>query len=192
MCSQTELFDLFQKHRNKLLVWLQANPSECNDVMEGVVRVLTLTGAREAASTDLLDTRTWQSMPEHGYRGRFRPVQIDLQRPGRCKLPLLKGHRLTLGDPIAALGGVKSGPRHTSGGKKGAPSFVLLPCARRPDTEAMAPAEQIDLEAVTYEEWLLFTTTLARQALLPPPVLPDSPVYSIKPASGTWALQFGW
>ena len=124
MCWQTELFDLFQKHRNKLLVWLQANPSECNDVMEGVVRVLTLTGAREAASTDLLDTRTWQSMPEHGYRGRFRPVQTDLQRPGRCKLPLLKGHRLTLGDPIAALGGVyeraeahvrrKKGPRDSS------------------------------------------------------------------------------
>ena len=41
-----------------MLAWLDEHPAECNDVMEGVVRVLSLTGARESSKADKLDPRT--------------------------------------------------------------------------------------------------------------------------------------
>jgi hypothetical protein len=44
--AQTEVFDIFQKHRGGVLAWLTAHPRENNEIMESIVRVLTFTGNR--------------------------------------------------------------------------------------------------------------------------------------------------
>ena len=54
---QTELFDLFQQHRCKILHWLTSHPLECNAVMETVLRILTYT---DTATDELqLGSRQW-------------------------------------------------------------------------------------------------------------------------------------
>jgi hypothetical protein len=42
--SETELFGLFQKQRGKVFQWLRDHPVEGNEVLEAVVRVVTITG----------------------------------------------------------------------------------------------------------------------------------------------------
>ncbi|CAM9378337.1 unnamed protein product [Chrysoparadoxa australica] len=71
----TEIFDMLAQHRNKLLRWLQANPQDCNDVMEAVVRIITRTGDRHHASgTDSsFKSRDWKSMARVDCVGRFVP-----------------------------------------------------------------------------------------------------------------------
>jgi hypothetical protein len=41
--ADTELFDLFQKHRLKVYKWLQSHPDDANEVFEAVVRIATFT-----------------------------------------------------------------------------------------------------------------------------------------------------
>ena len=74
---QTEIFDLFQKHRRKLLDWLQKpDNKESNEVMEAIVRVVTFTGDRTkpkkddtsgAESNALHKARHWQSLARHDH-----------------------------------------------------------------------------------------------------------------------------
>ena len=46
--AETEVFELFQRHRCKLLRWLESYPAQRNAVMEAVVRTVTCTGPRRA------------------------------------------------------------------------------------------------------------------------------------------------
>jgi len=73
LMPQTDLFDIFTKHRKKLLAYLEANPKVCNEVMESVVRVVTLTGNRTKAKKANLLNREWKSMLGYMCRGRFAP-----------------------------------------------------------------------------------------------------------------------
>ena len=73
LMPQTDLFDIFTKHRKKLLTYLEANPKVCNEVMESVVRVVTLTGNRTKAKKANLLNREWKSMLGYMCRGRFAP-----------------------------------------------------------------------------------------------------------------------
>jgi hypothetical protein len=71
--EQTEIFDLFQRHRGSVLTWLRANPAEASEVMEGVIRVLTFTGwlTRDAGTGH--EPRGWHTSEEGGKVGRFQP-----------------------------------------------------------------------------------------------------------------------
>jgi hypothetical protein len=44
---QTEIFDLFQKTRGTITLWLRKHANEKNEIMEAIVRVVTLTGTRK-------------------------------------------------------------------------------------------------------------------------------------------------
>lgn len=72
--SETELFGLFQKQRWKIFRWLQEHPDDANEVMEAVVRVVTLTGNRKKRyDGQPLVTRQWASMEGINCRGRYVP-----------------------------------------------------------------------------------------------------------------------
>eukprot|EP00958_Prasinococcus_capsulatus_P016955 scaffold1900_cov389-Prasinococcus_capsulatus_cf.AAC.31 len=73
-----EVFDIFQRHRHKLVKWLSANVSSRNNVMESVVRLVTFTGSR--ADRDLkagehsFGVREWKNADIYGGgEGRFVP-----------------------------------------------------------------------------------------------------------------------
>ena len=71
----TEVFELFARHRGKLLRWLDHHPAQRNVVMEAVVRTVTCTGPRNlfgAAARAALRPRRWVERP--GYRGLGRYV----------------------------------------------------------------------------------------------------------------------
>lgn len=70
---QLEVFNLFTMHRAKVLLWLQKNPAECDEVMEAVIRIATLTGTRDIPKDRELKPRHWESMSRHGCVGRFLP-----------------------------------------------------------------------------------------------------------------------
>jgi len=71
---QLEVFNVFTMHRAKILAWLRRNPSECDEVMESVIRIVTMTGPREKPrDRDQLKSRHWESMTRHGCVGRFLP-----------------------------------------------------------------------------------------------------------------------
>ena len=44
---QTEIFDMFQQTRGDVAAWLRDHPNEKDEIMEAVVRVVTLTGTRK-------------------------------------------------------------------------------------------------------------------------------------------------
>ncbi len=46
----TEMFDLFQKHKGNILKYLSKDERECNECLEAVVRVVTMTGGRTKPS----------------------------------------------------------------------------------------------------------------------------------------------
>ena len=92
--QETELFDTFQRHRAKVMSFLEENADDCNEVMECVIRVMTMTGwlksPEVASESDELSTtssatlvptttfaqhaaRSWASLQEPGYSGRFQP-----------------------------------------------------------------------------------------------------------------------
>jgi len=86
--QETELFDAFQRHRAKILLFLEQNQATTNDVMETVIRVMTMTGWLESSGADLVQSssmtkqsssgsraaaRNWSSLEEPGYSGRFQP-----------------------------------------------------------------------------------------------------------------------
>lgn len=57
----------------KILHWMEANPLLANKVLEGVVRVITLTGDRTGVSGKadvLFKDRHWQSIQRLNCRGR--------------------------------------------------------------------------------------------------------------------------
>lgn len=72
---QLEVFHVFTTHRAKMLAWLQSNPAECDEVMEAVIRTVTLTGSREVPkeAEGKLKSRHWESMTRKGCVGRFLP-----------------------------------------------------------------------------------------------------------------------
>ena len=77
---QTELFQLWQKHRGKLVAWLRKSPQLCNEVMESIIRVATLTGTR-AKPRGAAVARAWQSMSRPGCFGRFIPdTEVETAR----------------------------------------------------------------------------------------------------------------
>ena len=71
---QTEMFDMFQAHRYKLLHWMRENVEEANEVMESVVRVVTRTGTREAPrGKAMYKPRMWVELEPLRGIGRFVP-----------------------------------------------------------------------------------------------------------------------
>ena len=81
--TETEIFDAFCRQRNKILAWLTANPSECNEVMETAVRVVTLTSWFHDAGT--MKARDWS--PSATNAGSFQPdTEVrteDMEEDGR-------------------------------------------------------------------------------------------------------------
>ena len=79
----TEMFDVFQTQRPKILSWLNKDSIECNEVMEAVVRVVTMTGNRMKAVAESegaknhagpdVQLRYWRSMDGMNCIGRFIP-----------------------------------------------------------------------------------------------------------------------
>jgi hypothetical protein len=73
--AQMELFDLFQRHRFKILHWLNTSPVHLrNWVMEQVVQVATVMDRKHMMSAQLTSTRHWGQLPGFGGRGRFVPT----------------------------------------------------------------------------------------------------------------------
>jgi hypothetical protein len=71
---QLDVFHVFTMHRAKMLAWLQANPAECDEVMEAVIRTVTLCGTRDIPKGDhKMKSRHWESMARKGCVGRFLP-----------------------------------------------------------------------------------------------------------------------
>ena len=71
---QTEMFDMFQGHRYKLLNWMRENVDEANEVMESVVRVVTRTGTREPPrGKAVYKPRMWVELEQLRGIGRFVP-----------------------------------------------------------------------------------------------------------------------
>ena len=91
---ETEIFDLFQKFRHVSLKWLSAHPPECSEIMENIVKVVTLMGsgkglaelisgeglspdrglvARSGADSLADSGRDWRSLTAHNCYGRFVP-----------------------------------------------------------------------------------------------------------------------
>ncbi|MDA7651362.1 hypothetical protein N8602_00260, partial [bacterium] len=82
---QTEMFDLFQKHRNKCLTWLLENPAECNKVMDNIECALAMTDQIDEDAQQVSSVyRRWLSLSEPGYVGRFQP---EIEIHAREKLP---------------------------------------------------------------------------------------------------------
>ena len=70
-----QVFELFARHRCKLLRWLDAHPAQRNVVMEAIVRTVTCTGPRNLtahAARAALRPRRWVERP--GYRGLGRYI----------------------------------------------------------------------------------------------------------------------
>ncbi len=78
-----EMFDLFQRQRWKIHSWLKANPpTETQDVMEAVVRVVTLTGTRTRPNDGIvLKPRKWRSMEGRNCDGRYIPESAPAKQP---------------------------------------------------------------------------------------------------------------
>jgi hypothetical protein len=51
----------------------QGNPADCDEVMESVIRTVTLTGSRDIPKDSELKPRHWESMTRTGCVGRFLP-----------------------------------------------------------------------------------------------------------------------
>lgn len=106
---QLEVFNLFTMHRHKVLSWLQKNPTECDEVMEAVIRIATLTGTRDIPKDRELKPRHWESMTRHGCVGRFLP---DTELKGVMEMIKVCGdihkyallHMSALGLPWGPLG----------------------------------------------------------------------------------------
>lgn len=68
----SEVFDLFQKHKYKVYMWLQQNSDAANEVFEAVVRIATFTGPL-SRPTNTPPTRVWKDLPYRNCSGRFVP-----------------------------------------------------------------------------------------------------------------------
>jgi hypothetical protein len=72
---QCELFDIFQKHRGMAMGWLRADTARCNQVMEDVVRAVSLTASFQGESH--AKNRFWRSMDGRNCVGRFVPSNVE-------------------------------------------------------------------------------------------------------------------
>ena len=80
---QTEVFELFTRHRCKLLRWLEKHPAAKNHCMEAIVRTVTCTGPRRlpgsgsmyggGSASAWLRPRVWSQRPGFRGAGRFVP-----------------------------------------------------------------------------------------------------------------------
>ena len=100
--EQLEVFDLFQRHRYKIIEWLKANPTDCDEIMEGIVRVVTYTGRRNEPSASRgasgIKDRHWESMMQPGCEGRFVPdTELANRKPieATAGMPFEEWLRLT-------------------------------------------------------------------------------------------------
>eukprot|EP00667_Euglena_gracilis_P000067 EG_transcript_67 len=80
----TEVFEVFQGLRARMLAWLQANPQQCNEIMEEIIQDI---GQAEGGGQKRLSNRQWVGLPGPGNVGRFVPdTELDreahLPRPG--------------------------------------------------------------------------------------------------------------
>ena len=89
LIPQTEMFDIFQMHRAKLMRWLNSHPALADQVMEAVVRVATFTGTRtspnpnadSAVHAAFAQPRHWVQMQGDGCGGRFIPdTEVSLSQ----------------------------------------------------------------------------------------------------------------
>lgn len=72
-CLLPTFFSASPQTSVKILHWMEANPLLANKVLEGVVRVITLTGDRTGLSRKadvLFKDRHWQSIQRINCRGR--------------------------------------------------------------------------------------------------------------------------
>lgn len=79
---QIELFELFARHRCKLLRWLEAKPrAQCNAIMEAIVRTVTCNGPRQVlpgAARQVLQPRNWWQSAGFRGSGRYLPDTASL------------------------------------------------------------------------------------------------------------------
>jgi hypothetical protein len=89
LIPQTEMFDVFQMHRAKLMRWLAAHPALADQVMEAVVRVASFTGTRTgpnpnadaAVHSAFKQPRHWVQMQGDACGGRFIPdTEVSLSQ----------------------------------------------------------------------------------------------------------------
>ena len=71
--SQTELFSLFQVHRKNILTWSHNNAQQWDEVMEALVKAVTLTTEEEDKPQVAATNRHWLSMTRPHCAGRFMP-----------------------------------------------------------------------------------------------------------------------
>ena len=108
MIPDTEMFDLFQQQRPKILAWLNADWNEANEVMEAIVRVVTMTGSRMKTVADdeggkggggpAVKIRYWRSMDGMDCIGRFipgmKPRSVEDQLRIERERPFKRGEQL--------------------------------------------------------------------------------------------------
>lgn len=71
----TAVFDLFASQRSNVLHWLDSHPEQGNQVMEAIIRVVTLTGTRTRRfDRQQLQTRSWEPLSGRHCQGRFVPT----------------------------------------------------------------------------------------------------------------------
>lgn len=66
---------MFQGLRARMLAWLQANPQQCNEIMEEIIQDI---GQAEGGGQKRLSNRQWVGLPGPGNVGRFVPdTELD-------------------------------------------------------------------------------------------------------------------
>ena len=133
---QTQVFDLFQRHRRAILKRLRERPEECAEAMEAVTRVVTFTGTRQEGQNHL-ERRRWVELDPLRNAGRF-VIQLDREEGAAAA-------------PSAS---------HEAGGEDAAAAAAAAPSAL---AGAAAPAETYD--AWLAREELGATPCLERRAL---------------------------
>lgn len=74
LISDVEIFDLFQRQRRNILLWLERDPAERSAAMEEVVRLVTLTRETQNAPVPTnLQARYWRSLDGMNCVGRYIP-----------------------------------------------------------------------------------------------------------------------
>lgn len=87
--SQTEVFDVIQNQRQKIMKYMKEKPEEGSDAMEAVVRISTGTGTRtKYFDNKIQKSRKWKSIQHPTCYGRFVPDTEDEQlRGGGYRVP---------------------------------------------------------------------------------------------------------
>ena len=77
---QVELFDMFQRNRSKILLWLNANGNHCNTVMDGIVQMVE-DDLHGMEASDVVIAQQWKTIDlklktqSFSFAGRFMPVK---------------------------------------------------------------------------------------------------------------------